>query len=336
MGLEGFLALFGLGGKKAAPKPVPAKAVARRPGSPPPKAGAAPTAEEKAAEKARLRIRAQRTKNRVDVWKRFEPLHHSISGTMSSFYKAREKATGAIVGLKVLDPKKCAPIEGRYKGLDKPPEGEIGEQILGPNIVKTLDWGVSTEGAGFVVEEFIEGALLHALVSKQEPFPPAQRLDLVRQAAEAIECVHRAGFVHRDICPRNFILAPDGRLVLFDFGLTVPDKPVFLQPGNRIGTPNYMAPEVVRRRQADKRLDIFSLGVTAFEICTLGLPWPRGKDGKTALAHDTVPPEDIRTRWPEIPPALAKAIMACIEPDRDRRPPSCEDFLARIAKVTID
>ncbi len=333
MGLEGLLALFGLGARKEPPAPPKgARPADPRPGS----SERQPTKEEKAAEKVRLKVRAQRTKNRVDIWKRFEPLHNSISGTMSSFYKAREKMTDKIVGLKVLDPKKCAPIEGRYKGLGKPPEGEIGEQILGPNIVKTLDWGVSTEGGGFVVEEFIEGALLHALISKREAFSPAQRLDLVRQAAGALECVHRAGFVHRDVCPRNFILAPDGRLVLFDFGLTVPDKPVFLQPGNRIGTPNYMAPEVVRRRQADKRIDIFSLGVTAYEICTLTLPWPRGASGRAALAHDTLAPDDIREHWPEIPPALAGAIMAAIAADPDKRPPSCSDFLSRFAKVTLD
>ncbi len=331
MGLDGLLALFGLGPKKPASKPAATPKGAGRGAAP-----SAPTAADKAAEKARLKIRATRLRSKVDIWKRFEKLHSSISGTMSSFYKARERATGKIVGLKLLDPKKCAPIEGRYKGLNKPPEGEIGDQILGPNIVRTIDWGVSTEDAAFIVEEFIEGPLLHAIISKKEPLPPRQRLELVRQAATALECVHQAGFVHRDICPRNFILDPDGRLVLFDFGLTVPDRPVFLQPGNRIGTPNYMAPEVVRRRQADKRIDIFSLGITAYEICTLTLPWPRGTTGRTALAHDTILPDDIRNHWADIPPPLADAIMACIAADPDKRPAGCDDFLAKIAKVSID
>ena len=333
MGLEGLLALFGLGPKPTVAKPgnAPKGASAGTRGTAP----SAPTAEEKAAEKVRLKTRAAKLRSKVDIWKRFEALHSSISGTMSSFYKARERTTGNVVGLKVLDPKKCAPIEGRYKGLNKPPEGEIGEQIVGDNIVKTTDWGITTENAAFVVEEFIEGPLLHAIISKREQLPPKQRLDLVRQAFTAVGCVHRAGFVHRDVCPRNFILDPDGRLVLFDFGLTVPDKPVFLQPGNRIGTPNYMAPEVVRRRQADKRIDLFSLGVTAYEICTLTLPWPRGTTGRTALAHDTILPDDIRNHWPEIPPTLADAIMACIAPDPDKRPASCEEFLNRIAKASI-
>jgi serine/threonine-protein kinase len=271
---------------------------------------------------------------RVDLWKRFERLRESTSGTMSTFYKVRDTRTGEIRGLKVVDRAKAAPVEGRYRGLAKPTEGEIGMAISGPNIGRTIESGVSSEGDPFIVQEFIEGTLLHTVLSGKKPLEPARRLDLVRQAAEAIAVVHAAGFVHRDICPRNFMLRPDGRLVLFDFGLTVPDKPVFLQPGNRIGTPNYMAPEVVRRRQADKRLDVFSFGVTAYEICTLDSPWPRGSSGKAALSHDT-PPVDIRDRWPEIPPPLAEAIMACIAADPVQRPATLEAFLARIASVTL-
>ena len=269
----------------------------------------------------------------VDLWKRFERLRESNSGTMSAFYKVRDRQDGEIRGLKVIDRGKSAPIEGRYKGLGKPGEGEIGQKIAGPNIARTLEWGTATTGDPFVLQEFIEGQLLHALLTtKRVAFSPSQKLDLVRQASAAIATVHQAGFVHRDICPRNFMLRPDGRLVLFDFGLTVPDKPVFLQPGNRIGTPNYMAPEVVRRKQADKRLDVFSFGVTAYEICTLASPWPRGQTGNAALAHDT-PPGPIEQHWPEIPPPLAAAIMACLAADPAGRPESMERFLGMIAKL---
>ena len=272
---------------------------------------------------------------RVQLDRRYERLQESISGTMSNFFKARDHDTGAIVGLKIIDPKKLEPIEGRYKGLGKPTEGEIGRQIEGPHVVRTLAWGTAADGRPYVVQEFVEGTLLHTLLSSRKPLQPDRRLDLVRQAAAAVATVHKAGFVHRDICPRNFILRPDGRLVLIDFGLTVPDKPVFLQPGNRIGTPNYMAPEVVRRRQADRRIDVFSFGVTAYEICTLDLPWPRGASGKAALAHDS-PPADIRERWPDIPRALAAAIMDCIAADPARRPDTLDAFLTRIKGVALD
>ncbi len=272
---------------------------------------------------------------RVPLERRYERLQESVSGTMSQFYKARDLETGAIVGLKIIDPKKLEPIEGRYKGLGKPLEGQIGLQVTGPHVAKTLSFGTSTDGRPFVVQEFVEGTLLHALLSARKPLSPAKRLDLVRQAATAAATVHKAGFVHRDICPRNFILRSDGTLVLIDFGLTVPDKPVFLQPGNRIGTPNYMAPEVVRRRQADKRLDVFSFGVTAYEICTYELPWPRGASGKAALAHDS-DPDDIRGHWPDIPRPLADAIMACVAPDPGQRPETLDAFLTRIKGVALD
>ncbi|NBT13814.1 MAG: serine/threonine protein kinase [Planctomycetia bacterium] len=272
---------------------------------------------------------------RVPLERRYERLQESVTGTMSHFYKARDHETGAIVGLKIIDPRKLEPIEGRYKGLGKPLEGEIGLKIVGPHVVKTLTWGTSTDGRPFIVQEFVDGTLLHALLSARKPLAPAKRLDLVRQAAVAVNTVHQAGFVHRDICPRNFILRPDGTLVLIDFGLTVPDQPVFLQPGNRIGTPNYMAPEVVRRRQADKRLDIFSFGVTAYEICTYELPWPRGTSGKAALAHDSEP-ADIRGFWPDMPRQLAEAIMACVAPDPARRPETLDAFLTRIKGVALE
>ncbi|MBM4011097.1 MAG: serine/threonine protein kinase [Planctomycetes bacterium] len=270
---------------------------------------------------------------RVDLWRRFERMRESSSGTMSTFYKVRDLKTGEVLGLKVVDAAKAAPVEGRYKSLGKPTEGEIGQQITGPTIVRIKEWGTATTGDPFILQEHVDGVLLHNLIAAKKPLTPAQKIDLVTQAATSIKAVHDAGFVHRDICPRNFILeTATGRLVLIDFGLTVPDRPAFLQPGNRVGTPNYMAPEVVRRRQADKRLDIFSFGITAYEICTCRAPWPKGSTGKAALAHDT-PPTDIREAWPEIPPPLATAIMACLAADPEARPPSMDRFLGAIAAV---
>jgi serine/threonine protein kinase len=273
-------------------------------------------------------------KPRVDLWQRYERLRESVSGTMSQFYKVREIETGEVRGLKILDRDKTAPVEARYRALKKPSEGEIGMRIVGPNVGRTLEWGESVDRESYIVMEFIPGTLLHALISARQLFPPAQRLDLVRQAATALATVHRCGFVHRDVCPRNFMLRPDGQLVLFDFGLSVPDKPEFLRPGNRIGTPSYMAPEVVRRLPIDRRLDIFSFGVTAFEICTFDMPWPRVPGGRAALRHNTTP-RDIQEFWSEIPPRLSAAIMSCIAAEPADRPPTMDKFLERIATASL-
>ncbi len=270
---------------------------------------------------------------RVDLSTRFERLKEAVAGTMSKFYKARDLKSGEVVGLKLLDSKKLDPIEARYRGLSKPSEGEIGSQITGENIVKTLEWGVARDGTRFVVQEYIEGPGLHTLLGRRTEMDAAARIDLVRQAAKAVAAVHAAGFVHRDVCPRNFLLEPGGRLVLIDFGLTVPDKPAFMQPGNRVGTPSYMAPEVVRRRQADHRLDIFSFGVSAYEILTNEPPWPRGGSGHAAMR--STEPNDIREYWQEIPEALARLVMSCLSADPEGRPASMENIVTALDGVQV-
>ncbi len=270
---------------------------------------------------------------RVNVSTRFALLREAISGTMSEFYMARDLRTNQVVGLKILDPAKRKVFEDRFKGLKKPSEGEIAMKFDHPNIVRTLEHGLTTDGRVYLVMEYLDGPGLNSLIVERSAWLDGRRVGLIRQAAEAVAAVHAAGFIHRDICPRNLLLCEGrSRLKLIDFGLTVPATKPFLQPGNRTGTPNYMAPEVVRRRSTDQRLDVFAFGVTAYELCTFELPWPGGVDGRAALSHDK-PPRDIRERRPQIDPRLARAIHACIEPDVDRRCPSMERFLQMIQAV---
>ncbi|HJS09230.1 MAG TPA: serine/threonine-protein kinase, partial [Pirellulales bacterium] len=205
---------------------------------------------------------------RLDVQTRYELMREAISGTMSNFYMARDKQTNKIVGLKILDPQKTQEFEDRFKGLKKPSEGTIGAAIDHPNVVKIYDHGVTIKGQPYIVMEYLDGPGLNSLVVARSPSLDANRMALLRQAAEALGAVHKAGYIHRDVCPRNYVVSRDAKtLKLIDFGLAVPNTPEFRQPGNRTGTANYMAPEVVRRKKTDQRLDIFAFGVTAFEMC---------------------------------------------------------------------
>lgn len=270
---------------------------------------------------------------RLNVSTRFALLREAIQGTMSSFYMARDLRSNTIVGLKILDPKKTAEFNARFRGLHKPSEGEISSQLKHPNIVETFEYGLTTEDEHYLVMEFLEGTTLHSALVARDSCLEGHRVKFIREAAEAVAAVHAAGFIHRDICPRNFMLANGGEDVkLIDFGLTVPATKLFMQPGNRTGTPNYMAPELVRRRTTDQRLDIFAFGVTAYEICTFELPWMRGTTGMAAMTHDR-PPTDIAKYRPQINPVLAKAIHACIEPSPGLRYPSMEKFLQMIRDV---
>jgi serine/threonine-protein kinase len=270
---------------------------------------------------------------RLNVSSRFALLREAISGTMSKFYMARDLKSGKVVGLKIQDAAKTAQVEARYKGLNKPSEGEIGALLKHPHIVETCEYGITTGGTAYIVMEYLEGAGLNSLIVARDPHLDGRRVKFLRQAAEALAAVHAAGFIHRDICPRNLLLTGDGENVkLTDFGLTVPATKPFMQPGNRTGTPNYMAPEIVRRKPTDQRLDVFAFGVTAYEICTFELPWHSGATGLAAMTHDR-PPTDIRKYRPQINSILAKAIHACIEPDVNQRCPTMQKFLQMIRDV---
>jgi len=270
---------------------------------------------------------------RLDVKARFELLREGVAGTMSKFYVAKDRQSGQIVGLKILDLDKTATFEARFKGLEKPTEGEIAFQMRHPYIVETYEFGLTTEGAQYLIMEYLGGPGMNAVLVSRDAVLEGRRVRFLKQAAEALAAVHEAGFIHRDVCPRNLILTADGEtLKLTDFGLTVPALPPYMQPGNRTGTPNYMAPELVRRFSTDQRLDIFAFGVSAYEILTYELPWPRGSTGMAAMSHDQ-PPADIREYRPAIHPELAKAIHFCIESEVKKRCPSMEQFLRMVRRV---
>ena len=124
-------------------------------------------------------------------------------------------------------------------------------------------------------------------------------------------------------------------LKLIDFGLSVPTLPPFTDPGNRTGTPEYMAPELIRRHPTSEKLDVFSFGVTMYELCTRQLPWPTAsRGGLAAMSHDQ-PPTPISELRPSINPRLARAIHSCILPNPKERP-SMQDFLVAIRSVKYE
>ncbi|MGE0606635.1 MAG: serine/threonine protein kinase [Pirellulales bacterium] len=272
--------------------------------------------------------------NKVDLKQRYELLREAVSGTMSKFYMARDRETDRIVGVKLLDTKKTADFEARLKGLKKPSEGEIAAKMVHPRIVQLITHGITTTGEQFLVMEFLEGQGLNSLLVAKSPLLKGQEVEIIRQAADALAAVHKAEFIHRDVCPRNFILSPDGKsLKLIDFGLSIPATPEFMQPGNRTGNPTYMAPEVIKRMATDHKVDIFALGIMAYELCTFEHPWGRGLTGKSAMDHATREATPIEKHRPQINPRLAKAISSCLVQNPAQRCPSLDQFLKQIQGI---
>ncbi len=275
---------------------------------------------------------------RVDLGERFQLVREAVYGTMSNFHMALDRTNNQTVGLKILDPAKTLAFEARFKGLKKPPEGQIALQLKHPRIVDTYEAGLSKEGKPFIVMEFVEGSGLNTLIYNRDPILEGKRHILFRQMTEALEAVHKAGFIHRDVCPRNFIVASDATsLKLIDFGLTLPKEREYMLPGNRTGTPLFMAPEIVRRRPTDERVDLFSLGVSAYQMWTFDFPWPSNDTtGRGALQHDSKEPIPIQDKLPDINRAVAKTIMQCLAPDANNRPQTAEAVLKLLKNVASD
>ncbi len=276
-------------------------------------------------------------RGKVNIDERFERMRYSSSGTMSNFFVARDRENDKVIGVKLCDADKVKFFENRFRGLNKPTEGEIAMSMRHPLIVETYEYGMSTKDEPFLLMEFIEGPSLQKIVAdRNEAAVAATRLNLIRDMAESLNYVHHREFIHRDICPRNYICLPDiSGLKLIDFGLTVPATPAFMAAGNRTGTPLYMSPEVVRRRPTDKKVDIFSFGISCYCLCTFEFPWLTSQtSGRAALHHDTTAPTDIMVARPDLDPRLGRAIMQAFNPKLHERTASLDVFLRQIQGVT--
>jgi serine/threonine protein kinase len=211
----------------------------------------------------------------ANVAKRFELSGRTGQGSMSKVYRAYDRDLGRNVCLKLLDKLKTKKFEERFKGLKKPSEGEVCMALRHENVVRTYEYGVSTEGEPYLVMEWVEGLGLNYLVETKSPQLTGNRINYLSQLCDAVQYMHDSKWLHRDLCPRNIMIDNEGVLKLIDFGLTIPYTPPFCAPGNRTGTPDYLAPELVMRRPTDHRVDLYAIGVTAFEVFTGHLPWER-------------------------------------------------------------
>ena len=279
-----------------------------------------------------------KSNRRIDIDERFERLRTAVSGTMSKFYAARDRENEQGVGLKLCDLEKFTFFESRFKGLNKPSEGEISARMDHPNIIRTLEYGLSVKNEPYLVMEFIDGPGLNVLIhAREEERLRKTRMQLIHQMADALHYVHRQGFIHRDICPRNFICTADLQTIkLIDFGLTVPATEPFMRPGNRTGTPLYMAPEIVRRRATDQRLDIFAFGVSLYQMLTFELPWPPGDASALAAMNHDSNPKSIFEYRPDLDPNLGAAIMQCIQPNPQARIANMEQVVRTLRPIQCE
>ena len=250
---------------------------------------------------------------KTDIGKRFD-LHGRVGqGSMSRVWRATDYFTNNMVAVKVLDREKTLRFESRFPGLNKPPEGEIACTLDHPNCVRTLEHGTTTTDEPFLIMEFVEGCGLGMLVDMQNDRMRRYRLSYMIQIADGLNYLHKQQWIHRDICPRNILVTEDNKIKIIDFGLVVPNTADFRKPGNRTGTANYMAPELIKRQSTDERIDIFSYAITCYEMYTKRHPWDAALTLDAVVQHINKPPKPIKELVPKIDDQIAATIMKGLE-----------------------
>jgi serine/threonine-protein kinase len=200
-------------------------------------------------------------------------------------------------------------------------EAKVLGELSHPNVVSLLDF-VKTEGELYLVLEYLDGRSLSELYARRKRQRPEAAAALGSEVARGLVHVHARGFVHRDIKPANILLSKAGEVKIVDFGIAQRERTLredeSLAAGGAaaFGTPAYMSPEQILGELVDARSDLFSLGVVLYQMVAGVRPFDDedGGDGRTAsqrIRRD--PAKPLRSRSPDVPPALERIIMRLLE-----------------------
>jgi eukaryotic-like serine/threonine-protein kinase len=270
---------------------------------------------------------------RLNVKERFDIKGKSGMGSMSKVFRAFDRQLKKTVCLKLLDIEKTKQFEARFVGLKKPSEGEISVALKHPFLVETYEHGITTTGEPYLIQDWVAAHGLQGLIESSNTNLDGARTQILAQVADALEYMHQQKYIHRDICPRNVLVTEDGEVKLIDFGLTVPYKPEFCKPGNRTGTPQYLAPEILKRQSTDHRVDLFSLGVTAYQTFTGTFPWGKYENPNVQMASYANPGADPRGYVSDLDDAVAEFLIKAIEREPAKRFPSATAFRDAVLKL---
>ncbi|MFH1718874.1 MAG: serine/threonine-protein kinase [Planctomycetota bacterium] len=255
-------------------------------------------------------------------------------GKMGRVIQAHDINLHRIVALKIL--------RKRIPGMEE--QGRVGQflrearaaaQIEHPNVVRIFEIN-QHDGWWYIAMEMLEGENLRDLIKATGPLALNRACTLIADAATALAVAHDLGIIHRDIKPTNLMLTRHGRCKLTDFGLVRlgdPNDP-FDFTNKAVGSPQFMAPEVISRLEQTPAIDIYSLGATLYYILTGKPPYTGGKLEEILKKHLDAPVPDIRRELPECPASLGKLIQrAMAKKPTDR--PTAADFAASLRAELI-
>ncbi|MBI5378883.1 MAG: serine/threonine protein kinase, partial [Nitrospirae bacterium] len=246
------------------------------------------------------------------------------SGTMTDVYEAVQKGSEEVVALKIPKPE----WRNDQKYLARLfRQAKIGESLSHPNIIRVLGSGYA-DGTPYLAMERLHGITLRQILNQQPVLPVSRVIEISRAVTRALIYAHNHGVIHRDIKSENIMLTRENQAVVMDFDVAKATwRKGDTDHGTLLGTAAYMAPDQVTRGRADARSDLYSLGVTLFEMLTGRLPFEGDNFWRLLRQHRESSPPRLRVLRPDIPQEVEAVVLRLLEKSPERRYQSAQDLL---------
>lgn len=267
----------------------------------------------------------------IIIGERYEVVGCIGSGGMADVYKAKDHKLNRFVAMKVLKPEFSADTNFIRKFQR---EAQAAAGLAHPNVVNVFDVG-EDKGINYIVMELVEGITLKDYISKKGKLTVKEATSIAIQVSMGLEAAHNRNIVHRDIKPQNIIISTDGKVKVTDFGIARVASSNTIST-NAMGSVHYSSPEQVRGGYSDFKSDIYSLGITMYEMVTGRVPFDGDTTVAIAIKHlqdEMVPPSQYVA---ELPHSLEEIILKCTQKSPDRRYSTLAELINDLKHSLID
>ncbi|MCG8656792.1 serine/threonine-protein kinase [Yimella sp. NH-Cas1] len=261
---------------------------------------------------------------------RYELTDRIAAGGMGEVWKATDQVLGRTVALKLLKDGLTDEIgfTERFRN-----EARLSAALTHGNVAQVYDYG-EDDGTAYLVMEYVPGMPLSKIIAENAPISAADTAGLLAQAASALQAAHRSGLIHRDVKPANMLVTADGIVKLTDFGIArAIGSAAMTKTGEVMGTAQYLAPEAALGHEVTGLVDVYALGIIAYEMVTGRRPFESDSPVTLALAHVNQTPPQMPQ---EVPPPVRAIILATLEKNPALRPDSAAEFSRALRQAVVD
>lgn len=270
-------------------------------------------------------------KDGIFLGKRYEVLSKIGAGGMADVYKGKDHMLNRYVAIKVL--KKEFKEDDNFVRKFRS-EAQAAAGLIHPNVVNVYDVG-EDRGLYYMVMELVEGITLKEYIDKKGRLSHKETISIAIQMCTGIGVAHAANIIHRDIKPQNIIISKDGKVKVTDFGIAKATTSNTIS-SNAMGSVHYTSPEQARGGFSDQKSDIYSIGITLYEMVTGQVPFDGDSTVSVAIKHlqeEITPPSEI---VPDIPYSLEQIILKCTQKNGERRYKNTDELIQDLKRSLVD